>query len=252
MSNPSPTLHRTTYRVLTLLGLLSQYEDGLTFTEIQKMADVPKGTLSPILHTMEHMRFVSYSPTTGRYRIGVNTYLAGKAYGRSDAMLKFIKEEMHRIVDACGETCQLGILEGSKVAYIAKVDSPSPIRLISDVGKAFPAYCTAIGKAILSESEKNEIEELFPSSFHAYTANTVKSANELNEQLTEVKRTGLAYDFEEITEGVTCIAVPIRINGITAYGMSVTTPSYRLSDEKRSLIVSLLKAAKKRIEQVNP
>ena len=90
MNDDSTKLHRTTYRVLTLLSLLSQHEDGLTFTEVQQLVDIPKGTLSPILHTMEYMRFISYNSATGRYCIGVNTYLAGKVYGRSDALLQFI------------------------------------------------------------------------------------------------------------------------------------------------------------------
>lgn len=247
----SAKLHRTTCRVLTLLSLLSQYEEGLTFTEVQQRVDIPKGTLSPILHTMEHMRFISFNPTTGKYCIGVNTYLAGKAYGDSDAELKFITEEMHRIVDACSETCQLGILQGSDVAYVAKVDSPSPIRLISDVGKVFPAYCTAIGKAILSESSREDVEKLLPRTFPAYTAHTLKNIDELCDQLVEVRRTGFARDFEEITDGVTCIAVPIHINGVIAYGLSVTTPSYRLDDEKRILIESLLKNAQYHIERVH-
>ena len=251
VSDDSSKLHRTTYRVLTLLSLLSQHEDGLTFTEVQQLVDIPKGTLSPILHTMEHMRFISLNPTTGRYCIGVNTYLAGKVYGRSDALLQFITEEMHQIVNACSETCQLGILEGPNVAYVAKVDSPSPIRLISDVGKVFPVYCTAIGKAILSECSREEVEELLPETFPAYTAHTLKNVDEFWNQLTEVRRTGFARDFEEITDGVTCIAVPIHIDGNIAYGLSVTTPSYRLNDEKRELIESLLTDAKNRIEHLH-
>ncbi len=251
MTDDTTKLHRTTYRVLTLLSLLSQHEDGLTFTEVQQRVDIPKGTLSPMLHTMEHMRFISYNSTTGRYHIGVNTYLAGKTYGRTDALLQFITEEMHKIVDACRETCQLGILDGSDIAYVAKVDSPSPIRLISDVGKVFPVYCTAIGKAILSGYTREEVDALLPDTFQAYTAHTLKNSDEFWEQLVEVRRTGFARDFEEITDGVTCIAVPIRIDGAVAYGLSVTTPSYRLNDEKRELIESLLTSAKERIERLH-
>lgn len=247
----SAKLHRTTYRVLTLLSLLSQHEKGLTFTEIQQLVDIPKGTLSPILHTMERMRFVACDAVTNRYRIGVNTYLAGKAYGNSNAELQFITEEMHRIVDACGETCQLGILQGSDVVYVAKVDSPSPIRLISDVGKVFPAYCTAIGKAMLAERNRADVERLLPATFPAHTAHTLKNIDEFCSQLEDVRHTGFARDFEEITEGVTCIAVPIHLNGTVAYGLSVTTPSYRLDDEKRLLIESLLKSAQGRIERAH-
>lgn len=241
-------LHRATARTLELLSLLSKYEEGLTFTEVLRLSDIPKGTLSPMLHTMAYLHFVSFDEVTGRYSIGMNTYLAGRVYGGSNPELLFITEEMKRIVDACGETCQLGMLEGGNVAYVAKVDSPSPIRLISDVGKVFPAYCTAIGKAILAEKSKYEVDCLLPDTFTAFTANTLKNANELWDQLVEVRRTGFARDFEEITDGVTCIAVALHINGAAAYGMSVTTPSYRLDDTKRRLIESLLADAKKKIE----
>lgn len=251
MTDDTTNLHRPTSRVLTLLGIISQHEEGLTFTEVQQLVDIPKGTLSPVLHTMESMRFISFDSATGRYRVGVNTYLAGRTYSRSDAMLQFIREEMHQVVNACSETCQLGMLEGSNVAYLEKLDSPSPIRLISDVGKVFPAYCTAIGKAILSEYDREEVEALLPETFTAYTAHTIMSHDEFWDQLVEVRRTGFARDYEEITDGVTCIAVPIHIKGKVAYGLSVTTPSYRLNDAKRELIESLLTNAKNRIERTH-
>lgn len=247
--NNSVKLHRTTYRILTLLSKLSQYENGLTFTELQQLIDIPKGTLSPILHTMEHMRFIAHSSATGRYRIGINAYLVGITYGNSNAELQFITDEMQRVVNACRETCQLGILQGSDVIYVAKVDSPLPIRLFSDVGKVFPAYCTAIGKAILSGFDRADIKELLPATFPAHTPHTLKNIDELYEQLEDVRHTGFARDFEEITEGITCIAVPVHINGAIKYGMSVTTPSYRLDEKKQLLIESLLKSAQNHIEQ---
>lgn len=69
---------------------------------------------------------------------------------------------MKAIVNQCAEICQFGILEHSDVLYLAKVDSPEPIRLSSSIGKRLPAYCTSLGKALLCEFSKEELQELYP------------------------------------------------------------------------------------------
>ena len=63
-----------------------------------------------------------------------------------------------------------------------------------------------------------------------------------------MRETGFAYDREEATEAVQCIAVGIRRHGMLEYGLSVTTPSYRLSPEKRDRIKSALTRAKSHLE----
>ncbi len=46
-TDESTKLHRTTYRVLTLLSILSKYEDGLTFTELSAWRTSPKERYRP-------------------------------------------------------------------------------------------------------------------------------------------------------------------------------------------------------------
>lgn len=46
------TEHRPTERVLDILELLSNSEEGMTLTELAKALNAPKSSIMPLVHTM--------------------------------------------------------------------------------------------------------------------------------------------------------------------------------------------------------
>ena len=242
------TGHRSTLRVLAILDTLAESERGLTMAEICRALNAPKSSLFPILHTMADTEYISYSEETSRYSIGLRAYLLGKAFDRGSMGLPLIESEMRRVTEACGETCQLGVLDHGRVLYVAKVDSPQRIRLSSDIGKTLPAHCTAIGKAILSRHTDAEVRAIVSGPLERPTSHAVTRIEELLAQLAEVRATGFAHDHQEVLEGVECTAVPIRKGSRTWYGMSVSVPAYRLTDEKTALIEQTLASTRGRLE----
>ena len=163
------TEHRPTERVLDILELLSNSEEGMTLTELAKALNAPKSSIMPLVHTMTARNFIYMQKDTLRYRIGVATYSVGVAYNNRKTSLQFIQQEMNNITALSNETCQLGIQSRNMVFYIAKKDSPQPIRLMSSVGKQLPLYCTGLGRALLAYKSEEEIRSLFPEVLTAYT-----------------------------------------------------------------------------------
>lgn len=240
--------HRPTMRVLNILDALANYPSGLTMADICREVSAPKGSISPILHTMADARYVTYDEGTKRYSIGLKTYLLGKSYDRENTSMTLFLSAMREVTESCGETCQLGILDRGHVLYVAKVDSPQPVRLTSSIGRALPVHYTAIGKVLVSELPEDQVRAMVTEPLERPTSATVHCADELIDQLAKVRETGFAYVREEATEAVQCIAVGIRHRGKIEYGMSVTTPSYRLSPEKRERIETALERAKQHLE----
>ena len=78
----------------------------------------------------------------------------------------------------------------------------------------------------------------------------MRTADEFIAQLAEVRNEGFAYDREEATEAVQCIGIGIRSHGMIQYGLSVTTPSYRLTEDRQALIKEALSRAKRHMERV--
>ena len=244
----SPAGHQPTLRVLTVLELIDDSINGVTLTEISKAAKIPKSTLSPILSTLEQNRYICCNLETGKYSIGIKLFQLGLSYGSTSHSVEIIRKEMQYIVSETQETCHLGYLMNFFVFYLAKIDSPQPISLISYVGRKLPAYATALGKALLSGLADDEIIKHYPPKFKTFTANTVSTREELIRAVHEVRTNGFATEKEEITEGSACVAVPLHKNDRVIAALSITYPVYRSSPEKEQFSKTFLLKEKKKIE----
>ncbi|MDU1912463.1 IclR family transcriptional regulator [Fusobacterium sp.] len=242
------TEHRPTARVLNILELLAANQEGLTLTEIAEAIDAPKSSILPLIHTMAQRKFIFFDVHTYKYSIGIGSFCVGSAYTSNMNALQFIKSEMKYIVKKTNEICQMGIFDRGKVLYVAKVDSDDPIRIISYVGKRLPAYCTALGKALLCQKNIKELKELYPDGLKKYTSNTITDFEVLADQLKEIRQTMIATENGEVNEQSDCISVPLfKENDILA-AISVSVPSFRMTEEKTELIKSMLLETKTKIE----
>lgn len=244
--------HKPTERVLHILSLLASQTKGLPLTRIAQTLDIPKSTLSPILQEMTDKKFLYFQDTDNTYSIGISSYCVGAAYERDTALFPYMKEEMKKISDEINEICQAGVLTGSDVLYILKQDPsvPSAIKIISYVGKKLPAYCTALGKALLCECSYEDLVRLYPNGLTAQTAKTITDLKTLHQQLSEIRLTHIATEYEEISSQLCCFAVPIRVNNHKAYAMSVSMPLFRTNEEKIARTKALLLQAKEKIESL--
>lgn len=240
--------HRPTSRVLDILELLAFSPEGHTLTEIATAIGAPKSSIFPVVRTLYQRKFIELNKETSKYTIGINTFAVGSSYSQNLNVLDFITEEMQIIVDKSLETCQLAVLNKDKVLYMAKIDSPEPIRLISSVGKSLPAYCTALGKALLCDYSKEYLKSLYPNGLQSYTPNTITDFDVLHNQLCTVRETNVAMEFGEATDHIKCIAVPIRKNNKIILAISVSIPVFRATPEKMELVEKLLLQSKTKIE----
>ncbi|AOT69283.1 IclR family transcriptional regulator [Geosporobacter ferrireducens] len=244
------TTHRPTERVLNILELLAAHPEGLTLTGIAEAIKAPKSTIFPIIQTMLDRRFIFLDKPTLKYTVGIASFCVGASYSSNKNVLEFINNEIKYIVSEIEETCQMGILDRGSVLYISKVDPDKKIdiRLISHVGKRLPAYCTALGKALLYQFDLEDLKLLYPEGLKAYTKNTITNLEILAQQLNQVKEDNIAQEVEEVTEHLRCLAVPLSNNGETVAALSISIPTFRATEEKLNLAKSLLLSAKKKIE----
>lgn len=240
--------HRSTARVLDILELLAASSEGHTLTEISNFLGMPRSSLFPIIHTLADRNHIYLNPQTMKYSIAVKAYVVGASYLGKNDTYNLVLEEMGHITEKCMEICQLGILDGNEVLYIGKVESPEPIRLISHIGKRLPFYCTALGKALVSQMSYEEIKALCGDSLHKRTPYTITDLQTIYNQILRVRNGELAVDEHETQENVKCFAVPLRANGKVIAAISVSTPIFRSSKEKDEQIKTCLLASRIKLE----
>src|SRR5262249_30381243 len=104
-----------------------------------------------------------------------------------------------------GETVHLGVIADSEIVYIAKIESPHSVRLVSRIGARVPFYCSAMGKAVLSNLEGEALEHALSIPRAARTERTIVDGAALLTELARVRSVGVALDDEENEIGVRCI-----------------------------------------------
>ena len=241
--------HRTTDRLLDIFEQFADHPGELTLSDISTNLDIPKSTLSPILYTLAVRGYLS-ADALGRYSIGASTYLLGRSFLSQFHFLDEVERILEKLTAVCMEASHFATLAEGDILYLKKVESPQPIRMVSTVGLKLPAYSTSLGKALLADCTREELDSLYPNGFTALTPNTVTDPDVFYAQLQDVRKTGFAYEVEESNEYIRCIAVPVRKDGRIVAAISVATPVFRYNEEKAALIRSLLLDAKGKIEKL--
>lgn len=164
---PDSSRHQPTIRVLDVLERLASAPQGLSLTALAADTGFSKSTLFPIMKTLLARRYIRLAPDTLRYLWGVGGIALAGAGMAAAPWLSAINDEMRAVVQGCGEVCQMGVLEGRDILYVAKVEAKRQVRLLSQVGKRLPANCTALGRLCLPSSTAPGWRRSSPTDFRA-------------------------------------------------------------------------------------
>lgn len=152
-------LHQPTLRVIKILTLLSNSQEKLTLSLISKHLNIPASTLFPILQTLQKEHFILCDEKDKSYKLAYKLLELTQGIKKENSPLELIKKYMKNIRDLSQQTCQLGILKGGDVLYLEKFDASSQVQIKSFVGASYPAYATALGKALLEKKAKKNLQK---------------------------------------------------------------------------------------------
>ena len=146
---------------------------------------------------------------------------------------------LEQLSSETSETVHLAVLDGESVVYVDKIDSPHLLRMYSHVGRRAPAYCTGLGKALLSSLTEPELRRIYPQKkLHRFTPNTITEPGRLEAELAEIRQRGVAVDNEEHEVGIVCFAAPVRErSGRVLAAISVSIPKLRFAAADRQRYV---------------
>lgn len=196
-------------RVLDIIEALSEERDGLGVTELANRVNLHKSTAHRLLATLVRRNYVEKTES-GMYRIGLKLIEAVSCHINSLELRTEARPYIVDIISHLGLTSHLGILDGRDVVYIEKMDVVSTVKMYSQIGARVHAYCSALGKCLLSSYSKQELDFLMKEcSFRKLTPNTIASMEDFHEEIAKVRRQGWALDDEEFEIGYRCIGAPV-------------------------------------------
>ncbi len=160
----------------------------------------------------------------GRYRLGDRLLGLASADGANLATL--LRPLIERVAAATEETVDLSVLRGRQMWFIDQIESAHRLRAVSAVGERFPLHATANGKAALALMNDTAVPPA------------------LAREIDEVRRTGVAFDRDEHTAGISAAGIATRLSGGHIVAISVPAPTERFRANE-SVIVDALREATK-------
>lgn len=241
-----PEAVKSADRALQVLELLSTRRDGLLFSEICSELGMPRSSTHALITTLARRRFITQEPGSGRYVLGVRIWeLANASASAVTDLARMANPYLTQVRDAVQETVELAILDGTDVVYIGKRETDKLLTLVSRVGARLPAHATAIGKVLLAALDPIELDRRYDGyTFESFTARTLTSLADLHAELALVRERGFAEATGDFTEGVYCVAMPVRgASGTALAGMSTSVPTNRRTPAQVELMINELRQA---------
>lgn len=237
-------------RALRVLALLEQAGDtALGVSEMARQLSVARSSLFNICLALEAEGMIARS--AGGYRLGRRLVELGGAYLRG-------VDPVQAFYQACNETpllhdeiCQLAVLDGTEVLYLAAHAGRMPLRMTASIGSRFPASITAVGNALLARLDDAEIRRRFadPATRPGWTERSVTDLEALVAKIASVRERGYGRDLGEVFPGVRGLALVVapQYSGEQAYALGTSLMEERCDDALEADAVAALDAMARRI-----
>lgn len=233
-------------RAMDILGLFSNDHPTLGISEISRILGLNKGTVQGLVQTLLQGEFLQRDPDTRKYHLGSKVYELGNTFARNlDINLK-ASNTAHRLSSAVESTVRVAIWDNLTVLVTLNAEPRYPALFSYHFGPRVPAYCTALGKAVLSHIDTDELETYFSQiKLLPFTPNTITEKKQLLEELEETRRRGYSINREEHLLSRYGYAAPIFTRkGRLAASISIAgDPSRMTGPGSEQMIEELLKSA---------
>lgn len=219
-------------KAMKVLECFSIKTPELGITEIAEMVELQKSTVHNIITTFQQMGYVAQNPQTGKYYLGLRCLHFGYIINNHLGLRQLFLPYLTRIAREAGETCYLGIPNGTDVLYI---ESASPAGITTTraiLGERAPLYCTGLGKAMLAHMPSDAVKECLAQPLEPFTDSTITQPQALLDDLALTRERGYSTDNMEHEYGIRCVAVPVLGNDQRVIAaVSVSGPSLRFGPE---------------------
>jgi DNA-binding IclR family transcriptional regulator len=197
------------------------------------MLRVDPSTAYRLLVTLESGGLVQKDPDSKKYGIGYGILEVAHGLLRGMSVMNVADPYLRSIATLTGESTHVAVLDGVRAVFVGRQSGAGILRVETTIGSSEPAYCTAVGKALLADCSEHELQRLFGDGpLPRHTPQTITTIPELAAEVDRVRRMGYAYDEEELHPGVRCLASPVRDHRgrvVAAFGVSM--PATRLTRE---------------------
>ncbi len=223
-------------RGLSLLELFSPDENEISIREMARRTGMPRSTTHRLVSDL--VEWGGLERGRKGVRLGVRLFELGHLVPDHSRLRDLAVPFAQSLAEVTHLTSNVAMRQGSDIIYVEKINAHDLRVPHSRVGGRLPITCTGLGKAILAFSSPDFIDGILAGELMRLAPNSITDPEVLRKQLVTIRHTRVAYDLEESSPGLFCVAAPIFTRNDRIIGaISVTGATSRSQAQSFANIV---------------
>ncbi|MEL6620366.1 MAG: HTH-type transcriptional regulator BhcR [Pseudomonadota bacterium] len=216
-------------RAMEVFEYLSEAQ-GKPLSALASETGQSAATVYRILVTLEGRGLVEFDPEDQVWHIGPRAFVIGARFLRRTSLVERARPILRKLMEATGETANLGVEKGGMVLFLSQVETHESIRAFFPPGTLSPMHASGIGKALLAQMDAGRFDRWYRTHPpERFTEHTLLDRDVLAAALADIRARGYSIDGEEKNLGMRCIAAPVfDMNREAVAGISVSGPTSRV------------------------
>ena len=204
-------------------------DESLGAAEIERRTGLSESAARDVIRALVNVRLLK--AVGDGYRLSTLLFELGMRGSVERRLVEVATPFLEDLYERTRETVHLGVREHLDVVYISKIGGHGFADVPSRIGQRLPMYCTGIGKMLLAHAGAAVVAAVVDRGLSAMGPRTITNSDELAAQLAEIADSGIAFEREESTAGLTCVAAPIVVRDRVVAAISIAGPLYRFMPE---------------------
>ena len=197
-------------RANNILNLFSARRVQIGISEMSREMGLSSPTIHGIVRTLLECGLLHQDPETKKYSLGLKTYELGHIYLGGSKVYQVGAAPAYRLLKQTGLPTRLAMWDKNSVVVLINIFPSSDTFQYFNMGPRVPAYCSAMGKAILASLPNDELSSyLKQTTLTPVTSRTINNKELLFKDLEKTKLRGYSFERGEIVQDIACVGAPI-------------------------------------------
>jgi IclR family KDG regulon transcriptional repressor len=236
-------------RAFAILEEVARHREGIGLADLSKRVGLHNSTTFHLAKTLVSLGYVRQEKEKKRYRIGRPLFALAASCLDEIEMVNVATPILEDLSRDSGESAHFAVRMGDSVVVIARTSGPGAFQLTDRVGVVRPAHSTALGKMILASLRPDQLDRFLDrADLKPSTEKSITEVGALKREISDIRRSGVAFDDGEFNIEVRCVAVAVKdFTGQTIGALGISGPVWRLTIQALQTRAKMLQVAADRL-----
>ncbi len=189
-------------KAFSLLEAFGRSSGPLGLADLATLSGLDKSATQRFAHTLWRLGYLEKDERTRRFRLGKRVLDTAFNFLRADGLVERATPALIELRRACGERANLSLHDDTTMIYAIRQQTHREYFAGSLIGRRIPVFCTAGGRAVLSQLPENTAAAILArSDLSPLTPRTLCEPLAIMDRVRAAAADGFALAVEETTLG---------------------------------------------------